>query len=238
MRKLAAIFLTVSIISLILTLLPSFAEQEQPRVVSALEGQVPSDAVVLFDGKDISGWTYMDGQPAGWTVTDGAMTVKGGSIITRKEFGDIQLHLEFATPAEAKGSGQDRGNSGLYIQGLYEVQILDSYGNETYPDGSCAAIYKIAPPLVNASRPAGTWQTYDVIFRAPGFDVYWEPYPESSDYSVPQWSPRTGSCGSGTDFRQRIKNRKTPRPYLSPGSQPSGEIPQHLGQGTMIHLGD
>jgi len=171
MKKLAAIFLTVSIISLILTLLPSFAEQEQPRVVSALEGQVPSDAVVLFDGKDISGWTYMDGQPAGWKVTDGAMTVKGGSIITRKEFGDIQLHLEFATPAEAKGSGQDRGNSGLYIQGLYEVQILDSYGNETYPDGSCAAIYKIAPPLVNASRPAGTWQIYDVIFRAPGFDA-------------------------------------------------------------------
>ena len=90
--------------------------------------------------------------------------------MTPKEFGDIQLHLEFATPAEAKGEGQNRGNSGVYIQGAYEVQILDSFGNETYIDGMCGAVYEQYPPLVNASRPAGEWQVYDIIFHAPRFD--------------------------------------------------------------------
>jgi len=165
------IFITCSVVLSFLLMIPvaSFA-QEEPRVVSALQGQVPSDAVVLFDGTDLSEWTYLDGRPAGWIVADGAMTVKGGSIKSKREFGDMQLHLEFATPAEAKGEGQDRGNSGVYIQGNYEVQVLDSYGNKTYIDGMCGAIYKLYPPLVNASRPPGVWQVYDIIFRAPRFD--------------------------------------------------------------------
>ena len=145
-------------------------EEEQPRMVSVPEGQIPSDAVVLFDGTDLSEWTYTDGRPAGWITSDGTMTVKDGSIITQKEFGDIQLHLEFATPEDATGEGQDRGNSGVYIQGAYEVQILDSYGNETYIDGMCGAIYGQYPPLVNASRPPGKWQVYDIVFHAPDFD--------------------------------------------------------------------
>ena len=145
-------------------------EEKEPAVVTALEGQAPSDAIVLFGGKDLSEWTYQDGRPAGWSVADGAMTVKGGGIVTKRQFGDIQLHVEFATPAPAKGEGQDRGNSGVYLQGNYEVQVLDSYGNKTYIDGMCGAIYKISPPLVNASRPAGVWQTYDIVFRAAKFD--------------------------------------------------------------------
>jgi len=146
------------------------AEEEQPRVISALEGKVPSDAVVLFDGTGLSEWTYADGSPAGWIVSGGMMTVKGGGIVTKREFGDIQLHVEFATPPEARGEGQDRGNSGVYLHGAYEVQVLDSYENETYIDGMAGAVYEEYPPLVNASRPPGVWQVYDIIFRAPGFD--------------------------------------------------------------------
>lgn len=152
--------------------LPSLfcAEEAQPKVVSALPGEIPSDAVVLFDGKDLSEWVYTDGSPANWIVADGAMTVNKSGIKTKKEFGDIQLHVEFRTPAPARGEGQDRGNSGVYIQGNYEVQVLDSYINETYIDGMCGAVYKMYPPLVNASRPPGVWQCYDIIFRAPKLD--------------------------------------------------------------------
>jgi len=147
-----------------------FAQEKEPPVVSAPAGKAPSDAVVLFDGKDLSEWTYADGKPAGWIVADGAMTVKGGSIVSKKEFGDMQLHLEFASPSPARGEGQDRGNSGVYLQGIYELQVLDSYENKTYIDGMCGAIYKQYPPLVNASRKPGEWQTYDIIFHAPKFD--------------------------------------------------------------------
>lgn len=161
------------LIALVLTMAVSShfcAEEAQPKVVSALPGEVPSDAVVLFDGKDLSEWVHTDGSPASWIVSDGATTVAKGGIKTKREFGDIQLHLEFRTPAPARGEDQDRGNSGVYIQGNYEVQILDSYINETYIDGMCGAVYKIKPPLVNASRPPGIWQIYDIIFRAPKLD--------------------------------------------------------------------
>ncbi|HUU26417.1 MAG TPA: DUF1080 domain-containing protein [archaeon] len=146
------------------------AQDNEPRVVSALEGQPPSDAVVLFGGESLAEWTYTDGKPAGWTLVEGAMEVKGGGIMTKKEFGDMQLHIEFATPAPAKGEGQDRGNSGVYIQGIYELQVLDSYENETYIDGMCGAIYLQYPPLVNSSRRPGEWQAYDIIFHAARFD--------------------------------------------------------------------
>ncbi|HUU26812.1 MAG TPA: DUF1080 domain-containing protein [archaeon] len=158
------------LLSLIL-IIPCFGQSgQQPKVVSALERQAPSDAVVLFNGADLSEWTYADGSPAGWLISDGTATVKDGSIVTKREFGDMQIHLEFATPSPAKGEGQDRGNSGVYIHRNYELQILDSYGNETYPDGSCGAIYKLYPPLVNVSRPPGIWQVYDIIFHAPRID--------------------------------------------------------------------
>jgi hypothetical protein len=133
---------------------------------------VPSDAVVLFNGKDLAGWTTAKGAPAKWLVTDGYMqAVKGaGSIQTERRFGDCQLHVEWATPSPAIGAGQDRGNSGVFLMNIYEVQVLDSYQSKTYADGMAAALYGHYPPLVNASRKPGEWQTYDIVFRAPRFD--------------------------------------------------------------------
>jgi hypothetical protein len=133
----------------------------------------PSDAIVLFDGRDLSEWRSQEGGPAGWAVADGYMEVAPGmgSMVTRRSFGDIQLHVEWATPARASGEGQERGNSGVFLMGLYELQVLDSYENDTYPDGQAAALYGQAPPLVNASRPPGAWQSYDIIFRRPRFSA-------------------------------------------------------------------
>ncbi len=150
----------------------------QPRVVTPgtfstpkTPGKPPSDAVVLFDGKDLSHWRTADGKPAPWNVQDGVIVCKpkSGDIFTKDEFDDLQLHLEFATPTPPKGDSQERGNSGVFLFGKYELQVLDSYQNRTYADGSCASIYGQSPPLVNASRPPGEWQTYDVIFIAPRF---------------------------------------------------------------------
>lgn len=151
------------------------APKTAPRVVTpgASLGAAPSDAIVLFDGKDLSQWeSEKDGSPALWTVADGVVTVKAGSgsIRTKRGFNDVQLHIEWATPAEVKGEGQERGNSGVFLQSTYELQILDSYQNETYWHGSAGSIYKQHAPLVNASRKPGEWQTYDVVYHAPAFD--------------------------------------------------------------------
>jgi len=134
-------------------------------------GEAPSDAIVLFDGTDLSGWTSRDGGPAKWVARDGYMeSVKGsGPVKTRQEFGSCQLHVEFATPSTVKGSGQGRGNSGVFLMDTYEIQVLDSYDNITYPDGQCAALYGRAVPLVNACRKPGEWQSYDIIFHRPAF---------------------------------------------------------------------
>jgi hypothetical protein len=134
-------------------------------------GKAPSDAVVLFDGKDLSHWKGENNQPAAWDVKDGAMVIRrgAGAIRSREEFGDCQLHLEFASPTPPRGEDQGRGNSGVMFFGRYEFQVLDSYDNLTYADGQAAAIYGQYPPLVNASRPPGQWQTYDILFTAPRF---------------------------------------------------------------------
>jgi len=131
----------------------------------------PSDAIVLFDGKDLSQWEDAKGEPAKWKVEDGFMEVvaKTGSIRTKKGFGDCQLHIEWATPPAVSGEGQERGNSGVFLMDTYEIQVLDSYDNRTYADGQAAAIYGQYPPLVNASRKPGEWQTFDIIFRRPRF---------------------------------------------------------------------
>lgn len=133
--------------------------------------KAPSDAIMLFDGKNLSQWVSTRGGEPQWTISDGAMTVKAnvGGIKTRQLFGDIQLHVEWRSPAEVKGEGQNRGNSGVYLQERYEVQVLDSYGNRTYANGQAGAVYKDHMPLVNASRKPGEWQTYDIIFTAPRF---------------------------------------------------------------------
>lgn len=134
-------------------------------------GTAPSDATVLFDGKDLSAWTGEKGKPAPWKVGDGYFEVVPGTgeIRTKQSFGDCQLHVEWATPSPARGTGQDRGNSGVFLMTLYEIQVLDSYHSATYPDGQAAAIYDQWPPLVNASLPPGEWQTYDIVFHGPRF---------------------------------------------------------------------
>jgi 3-keto-disaccharide hydrolase/uncharacterized protein DUF3471 len=131
----------------------------------------PADATVLFDGKGLSEWRSKDGGPARWVVKDGAIESVAGSgyLYSARAFGDVQLHVEWATPVPAKGTSQGRGNSGVFLMGLYEVQVLDSFQNETYADGQAAAIYGQYPPLVNACRPPGEWQTYDIAFRRPRF---------------------------------------------------------------------
>src|SRR5260370_37610357 len=137
-----------------------------------LPGSPPSDAVLLFDGKDLSKWAHKDGSAAKWKVENGYAegVAKTGYIYTREAFGDCQLHVEFTEPSPPKGEGQDRGNSGVFLQGLYETQVLDSYQSKTYADGQAAAIYGQYPPLVNASRPPAQSQTYDIVFHEPRFD--------------------------------------------------------------------
>ena len=143
-----------------------------PASVATPINAAPSDAIVLFDGKDLSAWEGEQGGKAPWSVADGAFTVVPGSkgIRSKQSFCDIQLHLEWRTPAETQGfNGQQRGNSGVFLQEVYELQVLDSYDNPTYANGQAASIYKQAIPLVNASRAPGQWQVYDVIWKAPRF---------------------------------------------------------------------
>jgi hypothetical protein len=160
-------------------------DPSRPRPVvitpGAQVGQPPSDAVVLFDGQDLSKWqpvtfgtaAYTKGDgPAPWKVENGYFEVVPGSggIATREAFGDVQVHVEWSAPASRQGNSQNRGNSGLFLMGLYEIQILDNHNNPTYADGTAGAIYGQWPPLVNPLRPAGEWQSYDVVFEAPRFD--------------------------------------------------------------------
>ncbi len=150
-------------------------DRPQPRVVDpgppGTMAPAPSDAIVLFDGRDLSRWRSR-GQIAQWKVVDGYFEVVPGtgSLVSADAFGDVHLHVEWAAPAVVKGAGQDPGNSGVYLMDLYEVQVLDSFGNTTYPDGQAAAIYGQFPPLVNVSRAPGQWQSFDIFFRAPRFD--------------------------------------------------------------------
>ncbi len=139
----------------------------EPKVVDpGPPGGPPSDAIVLFDGKSLSQW---DGGEK-WPVQDGYATTAVSDIHTKRAFGDCQLHVEWATPEKVSGHGQERGNSGVFMMSLYEIQILDSFNNPTYYDGQAAAIYKQRPPLVNACRGPGQWQSYDIVFEAPRFD--------------------------------------------------------------------
>ena len=149
-------------------------DRPRPAVVQPTPqtGQAPpSDAIVLFDGKDLAQWQAEDGSAAKWVVRDGFVEVKPGTgmLVSRRGFGDAHLHIEWATPTPPKGEGQERGNSGIFLMGIYELQVLDSYQNDTYADGQAGAIYGQSPPLVNATRPPGQWQTYDVVFHRPHF---------------------------------------------------------------------
>jgi hypothetical protein len=145
----------------------TFSTDSQP-------GKPPSDAIVLFDGKDLSQWEHRQGDsgtPAQWRVENGYFEVvpKTGALQTKQEFGDCQLHIEWMAPPVVKGEGQGRGNSGVFLMNRYEIQVLDSFENPTYADGQAGAIYGQWPPLVNASKKPGEWQVYDIIFEAPRF---------------------------------------------------------------------
>jgi len=126
----------------------------------------PPAAVVVFNGQDVSNWTKRDGTPAVWVVKDGVMTAGGGDIMTKETFLDYYLHLEFRVPDMPEATGQAKGNSGVYLSGRYEIQVLDSYGWKVPGQGDCGAIYGQYAPLVNACKPPMEWQSYDVIFRA------------------------------------------------------------------------
>jgi hypothetical protein len=147
----------------------------RPRVVAPGAGvpvPPPADAIVLLGpGADLSRWQAADGTPPAWPMADGVVQTGRGIIGTREDFGAIQLHLEFATPAAVQGASQGRGNSGVFLAGVFEIQVLDSWENPTYADGQAAALYGQFPPLVNASRPPGEWQSYDIVFIAPRFSA-------------------------------------------------------------------
>ncbi len=149
--------------------------EPEPKVVTPgnAPSNPPSDAIILFDGKDLSKWVGKDGKTPQWTIADGAMTVSkgGGDLKTKQTFEDIQLHIEWRTPGKVVGDGQGRGNSGIFLSEKYELQVLDSYNNRTYSNGQAGSIYKQSMPLVNASKSPGEWQTYDVVFISPKFNT-------------------------------------------------------------------
>lgn len=146
----------------------------QPPVVTpgtfSDHATAPSDAIVLFDGKNLSGWQTKDGKPAPWKVEDGIMIANKSDIVTTQTFGDMQLHVEFREPTPPRGDGQGRGNSGIFLMGRYEVQVLDCYSNQTYADGTTGSLYGQHPCLANACRPPGEWESYDIIFTVPHFN--------------------------------------------------------------------
>lgn len=158
-------------------MVPEMTEFWEPEVIvvtPSASGNTllpPSDAIVLFDGKDLTKWVDKNGDNAKWTVKDGVFTVKKGTgnIKTVREFNDFQLHIEWLVPGNITGKSQARGNSGIFLQGKYELQVLDSYNNRTYANGQAGSIYKQAPPLRNAMRPPGQWNVYDIIYTAPRF---------------------------------------------------------------------
>jgi hypothetical protein len=146
-----------------------------PPVITpgAKPGDAPSDAIVLFDGTgaSLANWTDVNGAPAKWIVADGYMEAvkKSGPVRTKRQFGSCQLHVEFATPSKVTGTSQGRGNSGVFLHDRYEIQVLDSYDNKTYPDGQCGALYGRSVPLANACRKPGEWQAYDIVYHRPLF---------------------------------------------------------------------
>jgi hypothetical protein len=147
--------------------------QPEPAIITpGANGSAPSDAIILFDGKSLDGWVDKDGGPAKWKLEDGAMVAQkgAGDVMSKHTFNSAQIHIEWRTPAKVEGESQGRGNSGIFLQGVYELQVLDSYNNRTYSNGQAGSIYKQTMPLVNASRGPGEWQTYDIIYHAPTFN--------------------------------------------------------------------
>ena len=143
------------------------------KVKGVVDGNPPSDAIVLFDGTNMDAWEHVrTGEASQWHIEDGIVTVNNGTgtLVSKQSFSDIQMHIEWRPNGEILGQGQSRGNSGIFMQSLFEIQMLDSWENPTYVNGQAGSVYHQYPPLVNASNPPGEWQTYDIIFKAPIYD--------------------------------------------------------------------
>ena len=173
MRRIVRFVSVIAVMTTMFSQSPCFADEylngikwEPPAIITVGENGVPSDAIVLFDGTDLSSWEGAEN----WTIDEGAMVSGKGNVRTKESFGDCQLHIEWSAPVAATGSGQGRGNSGVFLMDTYEIQILDSYDNETYFDGQAGAIYKQTPPQVNVMRAPGQWNVYDIIWTAPRFN--------------------------------------------------------------------
>jgi hypothetical protein len=173
MRKLVTPITLIGLAVSLLAPLANAAEVYSPapeKINGVMNSAVPSDAIVLFDGSDLDAWQSADSQEgAAWTIEDGIVTVNNGtgSIKTRQSFADIQLHIEWSPTATIMGEGQSRGNSGIFLNSIFELQVLDSWENPTYVNGQAGSVYLQHAPLVNVSRPPGEWQSYDIIFKAP-----------------------------------------------------------------------
>ena len=211
MKKLLIVFFTL--IMSVLTFGQKYPAEMKPEMTEIWDpeiqkvtpgdqpGMPPSDAIVLFDGTDISNeWTDGQGNPSKWKIEEGSMVCVPGSgeIQTRRNFNDFQLHIEWKAPAPARGENQDRGNSGVFLQDLYEIQVLDNYDNRTYRNGQAGSIYKQYAPLVNACRMPGEWQTYDVIYTAPRFED------DSTSYFTP---PRVTVFHNGVLIQNNVSLR-------------------------------
>lgn len=212
-----------------------------PAVVTPAPGDVlipaPSDAQILFDGKDLAQWCRKDGSPAAWTVENGDMVVKAksGNIQTKRNFGDCQLHIEWCTPENVSDTGQLRSNSGVFLQSLYEVQILDSYLNDTYWNGQAGSIYKQYAPLVNATKAPGQWNVYDIIYTAPAFQRR-----RFAAVGRPDHRPAKRRSGPEQHHDQRHDFPRTSRLHRTrrcsdhaAGPRQCRPLPQHLDPGTV-----
>jgi hypothetical protein len=177
-----------------------FWEPVPPKVTPNSENRLPpSDAIVIFDGKSLDNFSSVrSGGAAEWKVENGEFVVapKTGDIQTKESFGDMQLHVEWSAPTEIKGEGQGRGNSGIFLMSKYEVQVLDSYESRTYSNGQAGSIYKQHVPLVNATKPPGEWNTYDIIFKAPRFNSDGMLVAPCKSYFVTQWDTGSERCGA------------------------------------------
>ena len=195
----------------------------QPKVVTPgdiLTNSAPSDAIVLFDGKNLDAWVSGRGGEAGWTVHDGVVTVnkRSGDIVTKESFGSFQLHIEWCVPENITGESQARGNSGVYLQDKYEIQILDCYKNETYANGQTGSVYKQVIPLANAMRKPGEWNVYDIIYSAPVFN-------EDGTYRLP---PYVTVIQNGIVLLNHFEIRGTTEYIGHPKVAPHGDGPIRL----------
>ena len=176
MNKFIPFFVAASLSTYSIAQDPILGDPSEPvptKVTGVVDGKPPSDAIILFDGNNMDSWEHVrTGEPSKWNIDNGILTVANGTgtLVSKQSFSDIQMHIEWRPSAEIVGAGQSRGNSGIFMQSLFEIQMLDSWDNPTYVNGQAGSVYHQYPPLVNASNPPGEWQNYDLVFKAPVYN--------------------------------------------------------------------